>query len=135
MKIPLDLDDGTPRAALDVAGQAVRAFNHRSARRFDTCREGWQCPSDAYRALGELTYLTGLLPQVFDHIASSLRAQLDEGHIEIDYGTRYTGNAEAAIADASAALEQATQDARHLYRVLAAAQNAINAASYAGEPE
>lgn len=135
MNIPLDIDDGSPRAALEVAGQAVRAFNHRSATRFDSCRKGWQYPSDAYRALGELTYLTGLLPQVFDHIASSLRAQLEQGHIEIDYGTAYAGSPEAAIAGASAALVRATQDARHLYRALATAQNAINAASYAGEPE
>jgi hypothetical protein len=63
MNLRLDLDDGTPRAALDVAGQAVRAFNHRSATRFDPCRDGWQYPSDAYRALAELIYLTGALPR------------------------------------------------------------------------
>src|SRR4051794_30441895 len=81
MRVPPDLDDGTPRAALDLAGQAVRAFNHRSSARFHPGRDGWQYPSDAYRALGELTYLTGALPQVFAHIAASLSAQLEQGHI------------------------------------------------------
>ena len=56
MTISIDVeDDGTPRAALDIAGQGVRAFNHRSHLRFS--RHGWQYPSDAYCALGELTYL------------------------------------------------------------------------------
>jgi hypothetical protein len=109
INLRLDVDDGTPRAALDVAGQAVRAFNHRSATRFDPCRDGWQYPSDAYRALGELIYLTGALPQVFGHIASSLLAQLEQGHIEIDYGTAYAGNPKAAVAAESVALERSNR--------------------------
>jgi hypothetical protein len=132
MNLRFDLDDGTPRAALDVAGQAVRAFNHRSATRFDPCRDGWQYPSDAYRALAELIYLTGALPQVFGHIAPSLLAQLEQGHIEIDYGTAYAGNPEAAVAAASVALERSNQAARQLSRALGDPQNAISAASYAG---
>jgi hypothetical protein len=135
MNVPID-EDGTPRAALDVAGQAVRAFNHRSAERFDPRRAGWQYPSDAYRVLGELTFLTGALPQVLRHIGASLRAQLEQGHIAIDHGTTYAGNPQAAIDAASMARDSATQAARHIYRALAAAQNATNAASYTGpDPE
>jgi hypothetical protein len=132
MRVPPNLDDGTPRAALDLAGQAVRAFNHRSSARFHPGRDGWQYPSDAYRALGELTYLTGALPQVFAHIAASLRAQLEQGHIGIDQGTSYADNPAAAIEAASTALASATQTAHRLYSGLADAQTAISAASYTG---
>jgi hypothetical protein len=132
MRVPPDLDDGTPRAALDLAGQAVRAFNHRSSARFHPGRDGWQYPSDAYRALGELTYLTGALPQVFAHIAASLRTQLELGHIGIDHGTRFADNPAAAIEAASTALASATHAAHRMYRGLADAQTAINAASYTG---
>ncbi len=94
--------------------------------------EGWLYPNDAYRSLGELTYLAGALPQVFQHIASSPRHQLEEGHIGIDYGSRYADNPAAAIEAASVALERATQAAHQMYRGLADAQNAINADSYTG---
>jgi hypothetical protein len=132
MRVPPDLDDGTPRAALDLAGQAVRAFNHRSSARFHPGRDGWQYPSDAYLALGELTYLTGALPQVFAHIAASLRAQLEQGNIGIDHGTSYADNPAAAIEAASTALASATHAAHRMYHGLAGAQTAINAASYTG---
>ena len=64
MSFPIEVeDDGSPRAARDIAGQGVRAFNHRTSRRFNPHGAGWQFPSDAYRSLGELTYLTGMFPQ------------------------------------------------------------------------
>jgi hypothetical protein len=121
-----------PSAALDLVGQAVRAFGHRSSARFHPGRDGWRYPSDAYRALGELTYLTGALPQVCAHIAASQRAQLEQAHIGIDHGTSYADNQAAAIQAASTALASATHAAHRMYRGLVDAQTAINAASYTG---
>lgn len=133
MTFPIDVDDdGSPRAALDIAGQGVRAFNHRSAQRFDSQRNGWNYVPDVYRCIGELTYLTGMLPQVFDHMTTSMRAQLDEEQIAIDAGTTFAGDPSRAVETACAALAESAGVARALYAALAAAQVAINAASFAG---
>ena len=63
-------DDVSGRAVLDIAGRAVRAFNHRSSNtHFDDVnrgRTGWSHVPDVYRCLGELIYLTGGLRQVID---------------------------------------------------------------------
>ena len=81
-------DDGTPARALDIAGQAVRDFNHRSHGRFRIGKPGWEYPSNAYSALGELTYLAGGLPQAFEQIMAALRDAHEQGFIEIDAGSR-----------------------------------------------
>lgn len=52
-------DNGEPATALDIAGQAVRDFNHRSQGYMRLTRPGWRFAPDAYRALGELTALAG----------------------------------------------------------------------------
>jgi hypothetical protein len=123
-------DDGTPRGALDVAGQAVRAFNHRSVRRFCPERQGWRYVPDAYRCLGELTHLTGMLPQVGDHLAESIVVALAAGQAALDYGE--PGTVGVAIAAAGEALGRAEQAARELYRAYADAQNAISRVHYSG---
>src|SRR4051812_588584 len=106
MSFPIDVeDDGSPRAALALAGQGVRAFNHRSDQRFVSHRNGWNYVPDVYRCLGELTYLTGMLPQIFQHMTASMDAQLEQGHIPIDPGTMFDGNPAAAIQTADAALK------------------------------
>jgi hypothetical protein len=125
-----DIDDGTPRGALDLAGQAVRWFNHRSSLRFDPNSDGWLYVPDAYRCLGELTYLTGMLPQVAQHISASMRAALEDGHIGLDQDA--PGTPDSAIDEATAALDRARLAAQQLYRAWADAQCAINRAHYAG---
>jgi hypothetical protein len=125
-------DDGTPARALDVAGRAVRDFNHRSFGAFRPGKPGWEYPSNAHSALGELTYLAGGLPQAFEQIIAALRDQLEQGHITIDRGTEWDGHPAGAVAAASAALERASQAAHQMYRGIADAQTAINAAAYIG---
>lgn len=122
-------DDETPRAAPDLAGKGVRAFNHRSGQRFSAHHNGWNHVPDVYRCLGELTYMTGMLAQVFGHMTSSMRVQLDAGHVAIDPGTPYEGNPELAVETACAALAAAERAARLVYGALAEAQNASKAAS------
>jgi hypothetical protein len=125
-------DDGSPQAALDLAGQSVRAFNRRSSPRFWPQQAGWRYPSDAYSALGELTYLTGCLPQVFQHIIGALRCQLEQGHIRIDPGTEYASHPETTVNAARVALDRATLSAHQMYEAIAAAQVAIARAAYCG---
>lgn len=125
-----DVDDGTPRGALDLAGQAVRWFNHRSGTRFNPSNDGWLYVPDVYRCLGELTYLTGMLPQVAQQMSESMRAALDVGDVGIDYGA--SGTPEAVIDEANAALDRARVAAHQLYQAWGDAQSAINRVHYAG---
>ncbi len=125
-------DDGSPACALNVAGQGVRDFNHRSIRRLEAGRPGWQFAADACQALGELRYLADGLPQSFEQIIRALRGQLDQGHIKIDPGTEGEGNPAGAVEPVSVALSDAAQAARQMHRGITDAQSAINRAAYAG---
>jgi hypothetical protein len=125
-------DDGTPRAALDIAGQGVRAYNHRTLRRFEPDHDGWWYVGDAYDSLGELSYLAGALPQALQQTMSAIRAAAEAGHIGTDPGSRYDGDPAAAVGAASVALERAIVAAQQLSTAVADAQRAINAAHYAG---
>lgn len=125
-------DTGEPNAALDIAGQAVRDFNHRTGGNMRLTHLGWRCAPDAYRALGELTYLAGGLPQAFQQIMEGLRGELELNLIQMDRGSTYENDPAAAVDAASVALERATQAAHQMYQGLADAQSAINAAAYAG---
>lgn len=58
--------------------------------------------------------------------------QLGKGLIRIDRGTRYENHPEAAVAAAEEALNRAQQAAKQMYRGIADAQSAINAAAYGG---
>jgi hypothetical protein len=107
-------------------------LNHRSFGWFKLGKPGWQHPSNAYHALGELTYLFGGLEQAFQQIIGALRHQLEEGHIKIDAGFEWDGNPAGAVDAASVALERATQAAHHMYRGIADAQSAISGAAYDG---
>lgn len=133
MSYSIDVEDnGSPGAALDAAGQAVRDFNHRSTTRFQDQQEGWRYVPDVYRCLGELTYLVGMLPQVTQHMSQAMQYQLEQGHVGIDRGSDYEGRPEQAITAARAALALAEGAAHELYGAYAAAQTAINRAHYAG---
>jgi hypothetical protein len=122
----------TPSAALDIAGQAVRAFNHRTNTRFADCRNGWNHVPDVYRCLGELTYLTGGLRQAIWHMSEAMQAQLEAGHVDADSGSQYDGRPEQAVAAACAALAHARTAAARLYAELDAAQSAISRIHYSG---
>ena len=121
-----------PSAALDVAGQAVRTFNHQTSTRFDDHRNGWNHVPDVYRCLGELTYLSSGLRQAIWHMSEAMQAQLDAGHVGADPGSRYEGHPDHAIAAARAALSHARSAAAAFYAELDSAQTAISRIHYAG---
>lgn len=125
-------DNGEPTRALDIAGQAVRDFNHRTGGSMRITRSGWRYAPDAYSALRELTYVVGGLPQAFQQIMQALRGELELNLIRMDYGSQYRDDPAAAVEAASVALEQATQAAHQMYQAITAAQNAISAAAYGG---
>lgn len=122
----------TPCAALDIAGQAVRAFNHRTNTRFADYRNGWNHVPDVYRCLGEMTYLIGGLRQAIWHMSEAMQAQLEAGHVDADSGSQYDGRPEQAVAAACAALAHARTAAARLYVEFDSAQAAISRIHYSG---
>ena len=122
----------TPSAALDIAGQAVRAFNHSTSTRFFDHRNGWNHVPDVYRCLGELTYLTNNLRQAIWHMSEAIQGQLNAGHIGADPGWQYDGQPEAAVAAACASLDHARAAASRLHAELDSAQAAISRIHFNG---
>ncbi|WP_375502670.1 hypothetical protein [uncultured Jatrophihabitans sp.] len=131
-RIDLTATAMTPSSALDIAGQAVRSFNHRTNTRFSDSRNGWNHVPDVYRCLGELTYLTGGLRQAIWHMTEAMQAQLETGHVGADSGSQYDGQPEAAIAAACGALSHARTALSRLYAELDLAQAAISRIHYSG---
>jgi hypothetical protein len=125
-------DDGTPAAAANIAGEAIRDLNHRTFAGPGRHMSGWEYPSDAYRVLGSLGYLAGGLPQVLEQIDRFLVQLQDAGHVGIDTGTQWEGNPAGAIEAATLALRAARQAAGTLYTSTNAAQQAIAGASCRG---
>jgi hypothetical protein len=125
-------DDGTPAAAANIAGEAIRDLNHRTFSGPCLHLSGWEYPSDAYRVLGSLGYLAGGLPQALEQIDRILVTLQDAGCVGIDRGTEWEGNPAGAIDAASHALLDARQAAGTLYTSINAAQQAIGAASHRG---
>ena len=122
----------TASETLDIAGQAVRAFNHRTNTRFSEYRNGWNHVPDVYRCLGELTYLTGGLRQAIWHMSEAMQAQLQAGHVAADFGSEYDGQPEQAVASACAALADARAAVARLHSGLDSAQAAISRIHYSG---
>jgi hypothetical protein len=66
----------------DRAGNAIRTFNHVS----QSPREGWQYPGDAYAALGNLAYLTGMLGQAIEQATRPVEWTVERGQLRMDGG-------------------------------------------------
>ena len=126
-------DDGSPNRAAEIAGQAIRDFNHRTINA--NGHLGWNYPADAYRVLGELCSMAGGLPQAFDQVARFLTRLNHDELVVMDAGGPFEGNTGAAIEMACQELTAARQHAHNLYAALAAAQAAISRASYNGGPD
>jgi hypothetical protein len=127
-----DEDDGTPAAAANIAGEAIRDLNHRTFGGPSRQLSGWEYASDAYRALGNLGYLAAGLPQALEQIDRFLVTLQDASHVGIDRGTVWEGNPAGAIGAATCALRAARQAAHTLYASINAAQQAIGGASFCG---
>lgn len=126
-------DDGTPRAALDIAGQAVRDANHRVIGRplSPGSGDGWQYPGDVYRCVGELTYLTAGLAQLIAQLSGALSDQHQAGHVDIWTEDPWAGNPDGAVTAAVEALRAATVQAGQMSAALATAHTALSGAEYA----
>ncbi|MFE3654116.1 hypothetical protein ACFXO2_41170 [Streptomyces sp. NPDC059152] len=118
------LEDTTmtnPTRHLSDAGDAVRAFNHVSR----AAGDDWTFPGHSYDALGNLSYLVGMLEQAIDQSTRPVMHTYEQGRVLIDNG----GDPDAKVAE----LVAAQNDARRAAAALTAAvQRMHNATSPMG---
>lgn len=100
-----------PARHLDTAGDAVRAFNHASG----ATGPDWEYPSHAYSALGNLSYLVGMLEQAVEQSTRPVMRTYEQDRVLIDGGgdpaekVVEMSAARFAAMDAAAALTAAVQ--------------------------
>lgn len=115
-------DAKTPAQHLSDAAEGVRAFNHTSR---SATVEDWRYPSDAYTALGNLSYLVQMLGQAVEQSTRPVMRTHEHGRVRIDGN----GDADAAVMELVLAREDASAAADAL---TAAVQRMHNATSPMG---
>lgn len=111
----------TPAHHLGQAAEQIRAFNHTSRATGDD----WQYPSHAYDAIGNLSYLAGMLEQAITQATHPVIHTHKHGRVRIDGN----GDADAKVNE----LLQAREDAMRAAAALTAAvQRMHNATSPMG---
>jgi len=116
-----EVDDGTPRGALDAAGRGVRAFAHRAGPGFGRSGDG---VAEVYACLGELSYLVGALPQVLQTLMSAVRAQQELGALTVP-GAPQGADVSATVEAVSVAVELGMQAAYRLREQVDAAHELV----------
>jgi hypothetical protein len=71
-----------PAHALSQAAESVREFNHATI----STGESWQYPGHAYDAIGNLSYLAGMLSQAIEQATRPVMHTHKHGRILIDNG-------------------------------------------------
>ncbi|WP_405909605.1 hypothetical protein OG742_37385 [Streptomyces sp. NBC_00828] len=80
-----------PYRSLSEAAEQVRAFNHTS----QSAGKGWEYPSHSYSALGNLSYLVGMLEQAIVQSTRPAMCTYEHGRLRIDNG----GDADQAVTE------------------------------------
>lgn len=110
-----------PSRSLSQAAEKVRAFNHTS----QSAKKGWEFPSHSYDALGNLSYLVGMLGQAIVQSTRPAMRVYEHGRLRIDNG----GDADRAVTE----LVNARLEAEAAWSALTAAvQRMHNATSAMG---
>lgn len=107
-----------PARHLSAAAEGVRAFNHSSR----SVGEGWTFPSDSYTAIGNLSYLVGMLGQAVKQSTVPVTHMYKEGRVVVDGG----GSANAKVAEMRAAREAAMAAAAALTAAVQRMHNAVS---------
>ncbi|MFZ3475446.1 hypothetical protein ACODT4_41375 [Streptomyces sp. 2.9] len=115
------MSDNNPARHLSEAGDAVRTFNHTSR----AVARDWEFPSHAYSALGNLSYMAGMLEQAVQQSVRPVTHTYEHGRVRIDGN----GDADAKVAELLAARDDAMAAAAAL---TAAVQRMHNASSPMG---
>ncbi|MFD9242747.1 hypothetical protein ACFV0D_12605 [Streptomyces sp. NPDC059556] len=72
-----------PFKHLDRAAEHIRTFNHLSQ---SPDGRSWQYPGDAYDALGNLSYLAGMLAQAIEQATRPVQWTVERGQFRMDGG-------------------------------------------------
>lgn len=74
-------DTTDPVRHLQAAAEAIRQFNHES---LSTGGDNWRYPPAAYRAVGSLSHLVGMLAQAIDQSVQPVRKTHELGRVLLD---------------------------------------------------
>ncbi|MGW1468455.1 hypothetical protein ACWCPT_29435 [Streptomyces sp. NPDC002308] len=111
-----------PARHLSNAAEEIRAFAHES----QSTKEDWLYPSHAYTAVGNLSYLAGMLGQVVEQSTTPVREAYEKGYLHIS-GSR---DPEAKFAELVAAREDALAAAAALTAAVQRMHNAVSPMEY-----
>ncbi|MDX2973815.1 hypothetical protein PWY87_35770 [Kribbella solani] len=107
-----------PARHLSAAAEGIRSFNHTSR----STGEDWQYPGHAYDAIGNLSYLVGMLAQAVKQSTVPVTHAYKQDRILIDGG----GSANAKVAEMRAAREEAAAAAMALTAAVQRMHNAVS---------
>jgi hypothetical protein len=107
-----------PARHLSEASEGVRTFNHTSR----AAAKDWEFPSHSYDAIGNLSYLVGMLEQTIQQSVRPVMHTYEHGRVRIDGN----GDADAKVAELVAALNDATRAAAALTSAVQRMHNATS---------
>lgn len=108
-----------PYRSLSKAAEQVRAFNHTS----QSAKKDWEFPSHSYSALGNLSYLVGMLGQAIVQSTRPAMRVYEHGRLRIDNG----GDADQAVTELMNARFEAESAAAALTAAVQRMHNATSA--------
>ena len=112
------MSDNNPARHLSAAGEGIRAFNHTSG----SVGDDWVYPGHAYSAVGNLSYLVGMLEQAVQQSTRPVMYTYEHGRVRIDNG----GDADAKVAELVAAQRDAEAAAAALTAAVQRMHNAVS---------
>ena len=127
-----DEDEATPQSRIQAAVAALHAATEMTEGGMAVDRPGWRYVPDAYRLLGQLSELAGLLPDMLEHVRESVSRELELNLIAMDAGSPYQDRPGEAVEAMSASIQDAVVAARQLRSGVVAATKALTWAAYGG---
>lgn len=107
-----------PARHLSEAAEGIRAFNHTSR----SVGDDWEFPGHAYDAIGNLSYLVGMLGQAVEQSTVPVTHAYKGGRIVVDGG----GSANPKVAEMRTAREEAVAAATALTAAVQRMHNAVS---------
>ena len=107
-----------PATHLSAAADSIRAFNHTSR----STGTDWEFPGHAYDAIGNLSYLVGMLGQAVEQATVPVTHAYKEGRLLIDGG----GSENAKVAEMREARQEAVAAAAALTAAVQRMHNAVS---------
>jgi hypothetical protein len=107
-----------PARHLSEAAEGIRAFNHTSR----SAAKDWEFPGHAYDAIGNLSYMVGMLQQAVGQATRPVMHTYEHGRVRIDGN----GDADVKVAELVKAREDAEAAAAALTAAVQRMHNAVS---------